>query len=132
MKLDLAISPCPNDTFIFYHLIQKGIKLDGKTLQATFADVEELNCRAIKNQSHAITKLSFAAMFYAQEHYELLNCGGAMGYNCGPLLISREDIGLGEALQKDEKYCHPWPLDNCQSTFRAFFNGRKAKRKSQI
>ena len=112
MKLDLAISPCPNDTFIFYHLIQKGIQgIPGKvkTFQTIFADVEELNRRAIEKQSHAITKLSSAAMFYAQEHYKLLNCGGAMGYNCGPLLIShsKKNIDLNKALQKIKSVAIP-------------------------
>ncbi len=86
MKLDLAISPCPNDTFIFHHLIQNGIA--GHPVGTTFADVEELNRRALEKQRHQITKLSFFAMSKLQQKYELLNCGAALGHSCGPLLIS--------------------------------------------
>ncbi len=86
MKLDLAISPCPNDTFIFYHFIQEVI--NRQHLQVVFADVEELNRRAITNQRHAITKLSFPAMLQLQEYYKLLSCGGAIGNDCGPILLS--------------------------------------------
>ena len=39
--MDLAISPCPNDTFIFCHLMRAMPEL-----QLVFADVEELNQRA--------------------------------------------------------------------------------------
>ena len=61
MKIDLAISPCPNDTFIFHHLIQNGLL--GHPIHAEFADVEELNRRSIEEQRHLVTKLSFAAFF---------------------------------------------------------------------
>ena len=50
--IDLAISPCPNDTFIFGHLIRRGLErvgADAGTLpiETVFADVEELNRRAM-------------------------------------------------------------------------------------
>jgi 1,4-dihydroxy-6-naphthoate synthase len=88
-EIDLAISPCPNDTFIFQHLIQNGPGLLGTRVGLQLADVEELNRRAIEEQRHALTKLSFFAMSRAGDHYQLLENGGALGRGCGPLLISR-------------------------------------------
>lgn len=85
--IDLAISPCPNDTFIFHALAEQG--LAGRPVQLEFADVEELNRRAIEEARHMITKLSFFAMLHVQDRYELLPSGGALGRGCGPLLISR-------------------------------------------
>jgi len=79
--MDLAISPCPNDTFIFYHM-----KKSNSQLQLEFADVEELNRRALNEKRHMISKLSFFAILKA-EGYQLLDCGGAMGQGCGPLLL---------------------------------------------
>ena len=89
MKLDLAISPCPNDTFIFHGM--KGESIGGHPLHLVFADVEELNRRAVEEQKHLITKISFFAFFQVQDHYEFLSCGGAIGdKKSGPLLISYE------------------------------------------
>lgn len=101
-SIDLAISPCPNDTFIFGNLLRRGLeRADAGALPVAtvFADVEELNRRAMLalapggQGQHAITKLSFFAMSRLREHYTMLNCGGALGRGCGPLLIAREDFG---------------------------------------
>ncbi|MCR9144653.1 MAG: 1,4-dihydroxy-6-naphthoate synthase [bacterium] len=88
--IDLAISPCPNDTFIFHHLKENGAELLGAPLRLDFADVEELNRRALEEQRHAITKLSFFAMSRLGDSYEMLNNGGALGRGCGPLLITNQ------------------------------------------
>lgn len=89
-QIDLAISPCPNDTFIFHHLIENAQELLGASLRLEMADVEELNRRAIQEQRHAITKLSFFAMSRLSEHYQMLGNGGALGRGCGPLLITNQ------------------------------------------
>lgn len=86
VKLELAISPCPNDTFTFHHLIQSG--LDGHVLDLVLADVEELNRRAIEEQCYAISKLSFYTLLKLRKHYNLLSVGAALGRGCGPLLIT--------------------------------------------
>lgn len=96
MELDLAISPCPNDTYIFHHLIQNG----SYELQfgAVLEDVQELNRRAIEEKKHSITKLSYFAASVLTQDYRLIGPGGAMGHGCGPLLItnSPESSGLGD------------------------------------
>ena len=91
MYIELAISPCPNDTFIFYHLAH--LNEDFK-VKLEFADIQELNQRAISNQKHIVTKLSFSAYLKIQKHYKLLNTGGALGFHCGPILISSENVNL--------------------------------------
>jgi len=60
MKLSLAFSPCPNDTFIFDALIHKRIDTLGYDFEVVLADVEQLNQKAFK-QEVDITKLSFHA-----------------------------------------------------------------------
>ncbi len=90
--VDIAISPCPNDTFIFGHMVRPG----GfpKPVELHFADVEELNRRAIEEARHKITKLSFHAMLYAKDRYSLLAPGGALGRGCGPILVApKRDAG---------------------------------------
>ncbi len=87
MIVDLAISPCPNDTFLFYWLAQRG--LSEAPVELHFADVEELNRRALGEARHLLTKLSYFAFLNARDRYTLLAPGGAMGRGCGPLLVAR-------------------------------------------
>ena len=91
MKLSLGFSPCPNDTFMFDALIHHKIDTHGLEFEVTMADVEELNQGAFAGQLD-ITKLSFHAFAYVTDKYELLDAGSALGNNCGPLLIARENM----------------------------------------
>jgi 1,4-dihydroxy-6-naphthoate synthase len=78
--LSLAISPCPNDTFIFCAMADSyRLELD---------DVESLNLRAERGEFD-VTKISVAAYGRIREHYALLRAGGAAGFGVGPLLVSR-------------------------------------------
>ncbi len=93
MRLSLSFSPCPNDTFIFEPIVNKRIDLEALEFDITMDDVENLNKAAI-NHLPDITKLSFNAFTSLADHYQLLNSGSALGNNCGPLLISKNDIKL--------------------------------------
>ena len=78
--LSLAISPCPNDTFIFCRMAPRyRLELD---------DVESLNLRAERGEFD-ITKISVAAYGRIRDRYALLRAGGAAGFGVGPLLVSR-------------------------------------------
>ena len=87
MKLTLAFSPCPNDTFIFDALVHKRIDTLGYDFEVILADVEQLNQKAFHSEVD-ITKLSFHALAYITQNYQLLNAGSALGNGCGPLLVS--------------------------------------------
>ncbi|HBS86357.1 MAG: 1,4-dihydroxy-6-naphthoate synthase [Bacteroidetes bacterium GWF2_38_335] len=91
MKLQLAISPCPNDTYIFEALIHKRIDCGNLDFELQMADVEELNKRAGQGLPD-VTKLSFFAYVFVSDRYRILNAGAALGKNNGPLLISRYKI----------------------------------------
>lgn len=95
MKLTLGYSPCPNDTFIFDALVHQKIDTKGLEFEVVLADVEELNQMALRNELN-ITKLSFHAYAYAIENYVLLDSGSALGNNCGPLLISKNQYSKEE------------------------------------
>jgi len=90
MKLTLAFSPCPNDTFIFDALIHHRIDTLGYEFEVVLADVEQLNQMAFKQQID-ITKLSFHALAHITQHYQLLNAGSALGKGCGPLLVTTQE-----------------------------------------
>ncbi|MGM0424116.1 MAG: 1,4-dihydroxy-6-naphthoate synthase [Thermodesulfobacteriota bacterium] len=87
-SISLGISPCPNDTYIFYGLLHGLVDLEGITFQSVLADVESLNQMACR-QGLDVVKLSVAAYTQVQENYHLLGAGGALGWCCGPLLVSR-------------------------------------------
>ena len=74
MKLTLAFSPCPNDTFIFDAIVNKRIDLMGYEFEVILADVEQLNNSAL-NCEIDITKLSFHALAHITDNYQLLNAG---------------------------------------------------------
>lgn len=87
-ELSLAYSPCPNDTFLFYHIVHQSLsKLFN--IHEHLADVEKLNLAAQKG-IYDVTKLSFFALFNVLDTYGLLNCGSALGRGCGPILIQKK------------------------------------------
>jgi 1,4-dihydroxy-6-naphthoate synthase len=89
-KLSIAISPCPNDTFIFENIYKKHIVHDDVKFVFHFLDIEQLNdCAAM--QSMDIIKVSYAQSFMVEQHYERLTSGGAMGFGVGPLLLKKQD-----------------------------------------
>ena len=89
MKISLGFSPCPNDTFIFDALIHHKIDTEGLEFEVFFEDVETLNQKALNAQLD-VTKLSFHALAYANDRYELLDAGSALGSGVGPLLICKD------------------------------------------
>lgn len=95
--LTLAISPCPNDTFIFDAMLHDKIDTEGLHFKLVFADVEQLNQAAFQQQ-YDITKLSYHAFAYSSQNYVLMHSGSALGNNCGPLLISKHVL-TNEAIE---------------------------------
>lgn len=84
-----AISPCPNDTFIFYAMLHNKVDCEGLQFDPVFADVEMLNNEAAGGR-YDITKLSFHAWLLLRDKYLLLDSGAALGKGCGPLLIAKK------------------------------------------
>jgi 1,4-dihydroxy-6-naphthoate synthase len=91
MKLSLAISSCPNDTFMFDALINKKIDVKNYNFDLIIADVEELNKLSQKAETD-ISKMSFHNFFKVADNYQMLSSGAALGNNCGPLIISKRKI----------------------------------------
>lgn len=94
MALQLAFSPCPNDTFMFHGIVSGAVPLPWP-VSIRIGDIEELNRWALAGETQ-VTKLSFAAFFQVADDYVLLNSGSALGRGCGPLVISRRTIGPDE------------------------------------
>ena len=94
-NLQLGLSPCPNDTYIFFGLIHN--KIDTKNFQIIpiFDDVEQLNAMALQGIPE-ICKMSFHTYAKLSENYQLLTSGSAFGMGQGPMLVSKRKIYYDE------------------------------------
>ena len=91
----LAISPCPNDTFIFGAWINNFIESEITIQNVEYLDIQELNNKADQDQFDLI-KVSSAKAYMLRDRYNILPCGGALGINNGPLLISKKTFSRAE------------------------------------
>ena len=104
LKLALAYSPCPNDTFIFDAMVHGRVDTEGLSFEPTLADVEVLNEAAFA-KTFPVTKLSYSALAQLQDRYRLLDAGSALGEGIGPLLIAGS--ALDPAALRDEPVAIP-------------------------
>ncbi len=95
MKLKIGISPCPNDTFIFHALLNQLVNTDPFEFDVTFSDVQSLN-EGAQTGRFDIVKISYGNLWNVQNKYGLLYSGGAMGFGCGPLLLSARSNKLDQ------------------------------------
>jgi 1,4-dihydroxy-6-naphthoate synthase len=89
VALSLAVSPCPNDTFVFHALVH-GLIPGTPEVNLTFADVDVTNTAAERGEFDLV-KVSYAALPWLLDGYDLLPCGGAVGSGCGPLVLVNGD-----------------------------------------
>ncbi|HVA59251.1 MAG TPA: 1,4-dihydroxy-6-naphthoate synthase [Mycobacteriales bacterium] len=85
MTVSLAISPCPNDTFIFHAWVH-GLVPGAPPVEVTYADVDVTNGLAEAGRLDVL-KISYAALPWVLDEYALLPAGGALGRGCGPLVL---------------------------------------------
>lgn len=95
MDLTLGFSPCPNDTFIFDNWVNGKLANNALQVSPTLADVEQLNAMA-KTAALDVTKISFGVYPFIADKYQILDAGSALGFGCGPLLISKKDLNLSD------------------------------------
>ncbi len=92
-NIPIAISTCPNDTFIFAALVNGWIDTPGYQFRPVFADIDRLN-QWMDQEKYPVIKVSYHAWAYCRDKYHLLQSGGALGHGCGPLLISVEKFNM--------------------------------------
>ena len=86
VKISLGISSCPNDTFIYQNLIEGKVQTPCP-ISVEYADVQTLNEKVLKGELD-MAKVSCAVYPLVKDNYRILDSGGAIGYGCGPLLLS--------------------------------------------
>lgn len=87
--MHIAISPCPNDTFMFDAIINHRIGLNGLDIEVDYLDIEQLNHCALQGK-YDVTKCSTAILPAIHDQYSLLDSGSALGRGNGPLLVRRK------------------------------------------
>ena len=91
--LQLGISPCPNDTFVFHAWVH-GLLAAAPAVNASHADIDVLNTRAAARDLDVV-KVSYGALAWLLDDYALLPAGGALGRGCGPLVLTAEPADAG-------------------------------------
>jgi len=86
-EITIAISPCPNDTFMFRALLHS----PKMKFSVAMRDIEQLN-KAASEQEFDVVKISYAHYPKVSQAYQLLTAGSAVGFGNGPLLVSRRKI----------------------------------------
>lgn len=95
--MNIAFSPCPNDTFVFHAWVH-GLIPGAPELDVTYADIDITNGLAASGRGPDVLKVSYAALPWLLDEYALLPCGGALGRGCGPLVLTAgTDGGADEA-----------------------------------
>ena len=120
MRIKLGFSPCPNDTFMFYHLLKENLFESDLTI----ADVETLNKKALHHELD-ISKVSFYAAWQVMDRYTLLDAGAALGNNCGPLLVTKE--GQHTPALKDATIATPGSSTTAHLLFSLYGNNQGKK-----
>ena len=90
-KMRLGSSFCPNDTFMFYHLLQN------ESFDLTIADLETLNQHALMGDLDVV-KVSCALYPQISDRYRLLSCGAALGFGVGPKVVSLKKEGMKKSV----------------------------------
>jgi 1,4-dihydroxy-6-naphthoate synthase len=86
MNFRLAISPCPNDTFLFEGLVE-GLREGGGSVR--FLDIAELNALNASADPPDVIKVSCASVPLFLPRFRILRCGGAFADAVGPLVLTR-------------------------------------------
>lgn len=97
--MNIAYSPCPNDTFVF-HALAHGLIEGAPELEVRYADIDITNTLAAKGEGPEVMKISFAALPYVIDDYALIPCGGALGRGCGPLILTAGEKNPGDLAGK--------------------------------
>lgn len=97
--LRLAYSPDADDAFMFRAAIQGLIDTEGLSFQPATADTQRLN--ELADSGHIdVCAISVAAYPFIAERFALLDHGGSVGRNYGPVIVAKENFPAENLSQK--------------------------------
>lgn len=118
IHIPLAISPCPNDTFIFDALINNLIDTEGFVFNPIFQDINSLNKLALQ-KDFPLIKISYGILKFIDHRYRLLSSGSAMGKGVGPLLVGLPQTKIFDL--KNKKIGLPGEYTTAYWLFKKYF-----------
>jgi len=89
-KITIAHSPDADDAFMFHALSANIIRSEKFEFQHILKDIQSLNKEAL-SCTYDVQAISFFAYPDIEKKYQLLSCGGSVGYGYGPLLIANDE-----------------------------------------
>lgn len=87
----IAHSPDADDAFMFYALAKEKIVDDRFTFEHILSDIETLNQKALQGE-YEVSAISYHAYPYVADKYALMTCGGSIGDNYGPIVVSKQKL----------------------------------------
>jgi 1,4-dihydroxy-6-naphthoate synthase len=117
-EISIAHSPDSDDAFMFYALATNKIRVPGYKFTHTLTDIETLNRKAMDEQFYDVSAISFHAYPYVQKDYTLMSCGGSVGEDYGPMIVSKQNYSLDEI--KKVKIAIPGTLTTAYLTLKLF------------
>ena len=117
-EISIAHSPDSDDAFMFYGLATNKVRVPGYRFTHTLTDIETLNRKAQAEQTYDVTAVSFHAYPYIQDNYAIMACGGSMGENYGPMIVSQKTFTLEEI--KRVRVAVPGTLTTAYLTLKLF------------
>lgn len=90
-EITFGLSPCPNDTFMFYGLLKAGMGSHKYRFIPVIQDIEALNRDALEGRLD-VTKVSIHVSAKVLKEYVVLRSGAALGRGCGPLIVTLEEF----------------------------------------
>ncbi len=97
-EIKVAHSPDSDDAFMFYGLATNKVRVPGLKFTHTLSDIETLNQKAMEGV-YDVTAISFHAYPYLQDKYALMPCGGSVGEDYGPMIVSTKQLSLEDVRQ---------------------------------
>src|ERR1700744_2711428 len=117
-NISIAHSPDSDDAFMFYGLATNKVRVPGFAFHHTLTDIETLNRKALNEQFYDVTAISFHAYPYIQDNYTLMACGGSVGENYGPMIVTARPYTLDEV--KKLRIAVPGTLTTAYLTVKLF------------
>ncbi|HEV7297844.1 MAG TPA: MqnA/MqnD/SBP family protein [Tepidisphaeraceae bacterium] len=93
--LRLGHSPDPDDAFMFYGLAKDLLPSGKWRFEHVLQDIQTLNQRAMQGELE-ITAISIHAYPYVAHKYALTSCGSSMGDKYGPMIVTRQPMGIDD------------------------------------
>ncbi len=96
MELTIAHTPDPDDSFMFYGMLEGKIKTNYDYKQVV-KDIETLNRESVE-EMYDITAISGNGFIDVADRYYLLSSGASFGISYGPLVVARTQVDLSKSV----------------------------------